>query len=260
LRVWSDLVFRPAATMKTLGLYHPTEIGTRPAAAPRGGGPGLSTTYSRLNLLEEEPAGYSRLRQFDLAAPEYRLAVEPYAKEIFEAVSPHVKAYAVQNSSVLEAGCGPGREAHLLAQQIPDGEVIAADLSREMILEAWRTGKRAGIENVTYVQMDVADPPADFANHFDVIYCQLSFHFFQDGRAVAEAFQRVLHPDGVAIVVDPGPAWFNILSAPLAGLANPAFVKYRTGEEFCELFRVAGFETVYWTEMLPGMGLTVAGR
>lgn len=259
LRAWSDLVFRPAATMKALGLYHPPEIGTRPTAAPAGGGPGISTTYPRLNLLEEEPESYSRLRQFDLAAPEYRLAVDPYTKEIFEAVTPHLNGYLVETSRVFEAGCGPGREAHLLSQRVPGGEVIAADLSREMTLEAWRSGKRAGIGNVTYFQMDVAEPPPDFANHFDVIYCQLSFHFFRDGRAVADAFRRVLHPGGVAVVVDPGPAWFNVLSAPMAALANPAFVRYRTGEEFCTLFRIAGFETVYWTEMLPGMGLTVAG-
>lgn len=260
LKAWSDLVFRPAAVMRSMGLYHPPEIGTRPTPHPRGGGPELSRTYPRLNLLEQDPEDYGRLRQFDLAAAEYRTAVEPYVKVLFDAVEPFLKSHLVDDARIFDAGCGPGREAHLLANSLPNGEVIAADLSREMVKEAGHSGKRMGVENIAYFQMDVGDPSPEFAEYFDLIYCQLSFHFFVDGRGVAEAFRKMLAHGGVAVIADPGPAWFNMLSAPLVALANPAFVKYRTGEEFRELFRRAGFEDVYWTEVLPGMGLTMAAR
>lgn len=258
LKAWSDLVFRPAAMMQKAGLYRPSEIGKPPRAVPRGGGRALTLQHPTITLLEKEPDNYDRLREFDIMAAEYRMAVEPYSEVLFHSVLPHLERHVVPTSRILDPACGPGREAHLLAARVPEGEVIAADLSRAMIQEARRSGKRVGVENVAYYQTDAARPPESFWSYFDLVYCQLSFHFFPDGRAVAEAFLRVLAPGGTAFVVDPGPAWFNTLSGPLAALANPAFVQYRTGEEFCALFKEAGFSETYWTEMLPGMGLTIA--
>jgi hypothetical protein len=76
--------------------------------------------------------------------------------------------------------------------------------------------------------------------------------------AAARAFRRVLRSGGKAFVADPGPAWFVALAKPLSVLADPGFVRHRTGEEFLQLFTEAGFSTVSWVEVLPGIGVTVA--
>lgn len=258
LRIWSELVYRPARALRDAGLYPSAELGTPPVPKLTGGGPSISRNYPTLNLLDELPSDYERLRQFDAAAREYQSAVEPFSAPIFDEAMTYLEPHLVDDARVLDPSAGPGREAILMARRLPQGEVIAADLSGPMVRLAWRHAKEAHLDNVAVFQQDAARPPDVFSAYFDVIYCQLSFHYFPDGKSVAEAFQRVLKPGGIALIVDPGPSWFNTLSAPLAALANPAFVQYRTGEEFRDLLLAASFRDVYWTEFLPGMGLAIA--
>jgi Glu-tRNA(Gln) amidotransferase subunit E-like FAD-binding protein len=52
----------------------------------------------------------------------------------------------------------------------------------------------------------------------------------------------------------------KLLGSPLAKWADPGWVTFRTGEEFQELCAEAGFSGFFWTELLPGMGLTIATR
>lgn len=111
---------------------------------------------------------------------------------------------------------------------------------------------------MAFFQADVAKPPEAFAGYFDAIFCCLSFHHYPDGLAAARAFKRVLAPGGRVFVADPGPAWFIELARTISVLADPGFVRHRTGEEFLGLFREAGFSSIAWAEVLPGIGVTIA--
>jgi SAM-dependent methyltransferase len=90
------------------------------------------------------------------------------------------------------------------------------------------------------------------------VFCCLSFHHYPDDVAAADTFRRVLRKGGIACVADPGPAWFIAISKKLSQLTDPGFVRHRTGEEFQALFTKAGFQSVCWTEVLPGIGVTLA--
>ena len=72
----------------------------------------------------------------------------------------------------------------LLARLVPEGEVVAADLSRGMVETAWRNARQAGLSNMAFVQADVGDPPA----------------LFERWQADFEAFAATLddHGDGIA--------------------------------------------------------------
>jgi hypothetical protein len=70
----------------------------------------------------------------------------------------------------------------------------------------------------------------------------------------------VLNRSGRAFVVDPGPEWFKAISVPWAKWADPGWVSFYTGEELQAIFSRAGFSQFYWNEILPGFGLTVAGK
>jgi len=50
------------------------------------------------------------------------------------------------------------------------------------------------------------------------------------------------------------------LASPLAKWGDPGWVAFRTGEEFRELFEAAGFSNFYWTEVLPGIGLSIGTK
>lgn len=261
LRVWSESFFKPAEDLRRLGLFQPESLGDPPAAQPfAGGGPRISPGDPGPHLLAEEPPGYERLRQFESSAAEYRFAVEPFSGPIFAQVLEFMKPHLVPDACLLDAACGPGTEAVALATEVPDGEVVACDLSQAMIEEAAHHGVESGLHNLAFFQRDVENLPADWTGAFDAVLCMLSFHFLLDGAAVADSFFRVLAPGGKVFIADPGPAWFNAMSASLSKLANPAFVRYRTGEELRDLLLAAGFHSSFWTEVLPGIGVAIVTK
>jgi SAM-dependent methyltransferase len=221
---WSHHVFRPALVAKSLGLYHPNTLGTPPP--PRklpGGGPELSRRSVEPILLERTPGHYDSVVEFDHCSDDYEQAVKPFSQPVFDELLGQMLPHLVPDARILDPSCGPGIEAMALARLVPEGEVVAADLSRGMVETSWRNARQGGLTNMAFVQADVGDPPG-----------------------------------GMAFVADPGPKWFNDMSQPWAKLADPGFVQHRTGADFQVLFRQAGFADVFWIEALPGIGITVA--
>jgi len=256
---WSHHVFRPALVAKSLGLYHPNTLGTAPP--PRklpGGGPDLSRRSVEPILLERTPGHYDSVVEFDHCSDDYEQAVKPFSQPVFDELLGQMLPHLVPDARILDPSCGPGIEAMALARLVPEGEVVAADLSRGMVETSWRNARQGGMSNMAFVQADVGDPPAVFEGYFDAISCCLAFHHYPDGAAAVRAFRKVLKPGGMAFVADPGPKWFNDMSQPWAKLADPGFVQHRTGADFQMLFRQAGFADVFWIEALPGIGITVA--
>jgi hypothetical protein len=72
--------------------------------------------------------------------------------------------------------------------------------------------------------------------------------------------RRVLNKRGRAFVVDPGPWWFKLIGSPLAKWGDPGWVNFYTGEELRDFFFSAGFADFYWSEILPGFGMCIAGK
>lgn len=259
LWTWSHYVFRPAAMLKSLGVFHPNVLGTAPSPHKfEGGGPDLSKRFDAPVLLENTPSHYDSVVEFDHCSGDYEMAVKPFSQPVFDELLALLLPHLVPDARILDPSCGPGIEAMALARLVPEGEVVAADLSRGMVKTAWRNARDAGLANMAFVQADVGDPPAIFEGYFDAISCCLAFHHYPDGAAAVRAWRKVLRPGGMAFVADPGPKWFNDMSHPWAKLADPGFIQHRTGAEFQALFREAGFNDVYWVEALPGIGITVA--
>jgi ubiquinone/menaquinone biosynthesis C-methylase UbiE len=256
---WRMHVFEPARALKRLGLYTPARLGAplEPGVAG-GGGPHLSRQHAQPVLLPEEPAGYEEVRDFDRVAEVYEAVVRHFSDPVVDEVVALMQPLNPR-ARVLDPSAGPGGSALRLAQLLPQGEVVAADLSRGMVETAWRAAQKAGCSHMAFFQADVARPPAEFEGYFDAVFCCLSFHHYPEGLAAAQALRRVLAPGGKVFVADAGPAWFVELARPLSVLADPGFVRHRTGEEFLQLFNEAGFSRVSWVEVLPGMGVTVAG-
>ncbi|RIK46108.1 MAG: hypothetical protein DCC58_04265 [Chloroflexi bacterium] len=102
----------------------------------------------------------------------------------------------------LDAGCGPGQWAVVLAQA--GATVTATDLSPEMLKYAARRAAEAGV-TLDLREGDVlAQTLALPAGAFDIIHCRCVLQFTHDLVAVLEAFARALAPGGRLLTAVPG--------------------------------------------------------
>ena len=68
-----------------------------------------------------------------------------------------VNAPDIRTSRVLEIGCGEGGNLVSMAVDLPESQLVGIDLSQTAIARATELAKQAGVENVTFRQVDVAE-------------------------------------------------------------------------------------------------------
>lgn len=255
-------VLYPAKALRRGGLrIVGPAVGEEPAGLPR---PGLGRHFSRSTpepvLLEEPSENRYLVEEFDELAELYEVLVRPFSTPIFDEALAVIRRYLAPDSRVLDAGCGPGRELRRVAALVPRGEAVGVDLAAGMVKVAHASALAQGLDNCAFFQADVGSLPRRFHGRFDVIYSCLAHHHYPDPSAAAAGILRCLRPGGVYCVIDPGPAWFNLLSAPLGRLADPGWIGWKTPEEFRELLEGAGFTRSCWIPLLPGFGLAIGQK
>ena len=94
---------------------------------------------------------------------------------------------------VLDAGCGTGRVTELLAERLPDGQVVALDGSPAMVEAARARLARFG-DRIRYVVADLGRPlPIE---PVDAILSTATFHWVPDHDALFANLAAVLRPGG----------------------------------------------------------------
>jgi SAM-dependent methyltransferase len=259
---YAGTVLNPARALRQAGLAgSPTVQGETPLEPPR---PGLGPHFSGLAPAAEDldrPSGHEPLvAEFDRMAEVYELYVAPFSRPIFEEALAALRPWLVEDARVLDAGCGPGRELRQVARLVPRGEVVGVDLAAGMVAAAARACHAHGLDNTAFVRADVGDLPDTFTDAFDLVYSVLAHHHFPEPAAAAAGAFRCLRPGGLYAVIDPGPAWYNRLAAPLARWADPGWIGFTTPGKFDGLLREAGFSRVSWQSLLPGFGLALGQK
>jgi SAM-dependent methyltransferase len=236
-------------------------VGDEPMGLPC---PGLGRHFSKgrpAPVLLDEPSKNGHLvEEFDELAEFYEVLVRPFSTPIFDEALAVIRRYLALDSRVLDAGCGPGRELRRVAALVPEGEVVGIDLAAGMVNAAQASARARGLDNCAFFQADVSSLPRPFRGRFDLVYSSLAHHHYPDPQAAAEGILRCLRPGGVYCIVDPGPAWFNALSAPLGWLADPGWIGWKTPEEFHALLAGVGFARTCWIPLLPGFGLAIGQK
>ncbi|MGV3489638.1 MAG: class I SAM-dependent methyltransferase [Tuberibacillus sp.] len=103
------------------------------------------------------------------------------------------------NEKALDVATGGGHTANALAPHVH--QVIAFDLTREMLEAAKRFIKENGHHNVDYVEGDAEDMPFE-EKAFDIVTCRIAPHHFPHIKNfISEAF-RVLKPGGQFLLDD----------------------------------------------------------
>jgi len=99
----------------------------------------------------------------------------------------------------LDLGAGGGHVSYRLAPHC--GEVVACDLSAEMVAAVLATARERGLANVTGAVAPAEALPFATAS-FDFLACRMSAHHWRDWEAGLREARRVLRPGGRALFVD----------------------------------------------------------
>jgi ubiquinone/menaquinone biosynthesis C-methylase UbiE len=168
--------------------------------------------------------------------------------------------YISPDSRVLDIGCGPGQEMERMSNLVPKGEVVGIDLSSNMVKIAHKSISSKSITNCAFFQADVDNLPRIFNNKFDVAYSCLAHHHYPTPLKATKSILRCLRPGGIYFVIDPGTEWYNEISAPIAKWADPGWIGFHTPQQFCNLFKNAGFALAGWFEILTGFGVAMGQK
>jgi trans-aconitate 2-methyltransferase len=157
---------------------------------------------------ENSPAGDAYLfGDTDLAAARLRLLAEVFAASTREFLEQFV---ALDPTSVLDLGCGPGYTTRLLAEMFPRARVRGVDSSAHFVALA-----RQGTEN--RVDFEIADVTRWLPEGpYDLIYCRYLLTHVVQLQAAVTLWGRHLLPSG-SIAIEEND-WIHT--------AEPAFAKY----------------------------------
>lgn len=103
------------------------------------------------------------------------------------------------SSRVLDVACGPGIVVEVLARGA--GEVVACDITPEMLEKTERRCRAAGLTNVRCVLGRAEDLPFDDGS-FDAVVTRSALHHFPDPTAALREMSRVIRNDGRIVIVD----------------------------------------------------------
>ncbi|MCO6010666.1 class I SAM-dependent methyltransferase [Actinoallomurus purpureus] len=147
------------------------------------------------------------------------------------------------DETVLEAGCGTGRDTAALLDLLPQGRVIAVDGSARM-LDRLRARLADGLDRVDVLQADLTEPlPIARA---DAAFSVATFHWIHDHDVLFANIARALRP-GAPFVADCGGRG-NIarVRAALAKVTgeDPEVWNFAGAEETRQRLERAGFTDV----------------
>jgi ubiquinone/menaquinone biosynthesis C-methylase UbiE len=146
------------------------------------------------------------------------------------------------NERILDAPCGTGELEQLLLSHWPDLTVVGVDLSAGMLRQA---AAKLRSDRGFWVQADVTHLPFP-DEHFDVVLCANSFHYFHSPVEALHEIFRVLRPGGQFVLVD----WCDdYLSCKLCSLwlrwTDPAFQRSHSLQSCRSLLEATGFDVIH---------------
>jgi S-adenosylmethionine-diacylgycerolhomoserine-N-methlytransferase len=109
--------------------------------------------------------------------------------------------------TILEIGCGTGRNLIIAARQCPEARLVGVDISRVMLSVAHRSIEKAGLHHrINLLQVDASEISSTFDNlcTFDSIFFSYSLSMIPNWRKSVASALDILAEGGVLAIVDFG--------------------------------------------------------
>lgn len=149
------------------------------------------------------------------------------------------------NWRALDIATGGGHCAFAFAPLVR--EVVATDVTTEMLLAAASVAKERGLTNISFEPADAESLPFD-AESFDLVTCRIAAHHFSDpGQAVRE-MARVVKPGGLVGLIDPIVPYDRAVADEINAwdlLRDPSHAACLTINGWSSLFCAAGLDAVH---------------
>lgn len=159
--------------------------------------------------MKQSPLVHERVFAGDFAeeyARKHRKIAEKFGREVAEKLTPR----GFREGRVLDADCGFGVMASVLAQALPRSEVVGIDLSDPLLELAIQAAQATGLGGrVAFEKADVKKIPYD-DNSFDALINLQMLHIVGNPVAMLDEMERVLAPDGVLFMADIRRSWVGL--------------------------------------------------
>ena len=146
-----------------------------------------------------------------------------------------------EGARVLDLGCGGGHVSYRVAPHV--GEVVAVDLTSDMLAEVFRTASERGLSNIATRQAAAERLPFE-DGAFDLVLCRFTAHHWHDVEAGLREARRVLKAGGLAVFVDvvaPADPLLDTHLQTLELLRDPSHVRNYTIAEWVAALARARF-------------------
>jgi len=179
-------------------------------------------------------------RQFGLNAERY---VHSYDHSKGESLDRMVEVVDPQPGwRVLDIATGGGHTALAFAPRVR--EVVATDITQEMLTAAEKFIGAKGVNNVSFKEADACDLPFENAE-FDLVTCRVAPHHFPDTAMFVREMARVLKPSGTVAMIDnvvPEDRETDEYINAFEKFRDPSHVRALTASEWLKNFADAGFQ------------------
>lgn len=178
--------------------------------------------------------------QFGPQADAYVRSAVHSAGEDLDAVEEIASREAPQRA--LDLGSGGGHVAYRLAHHA--GDVVASDLSPDMMAAVAATARRKGLTNISTRAAPAEKLPfADAA--FDFLACRFSAHHWRDFEAGLREARRVIEPGKTAVFIDvvsPGRALLDTHLQAIELLRDISHARDYAAAEWLDALSRSGFQ------------------
>lgn len=154
---------------------------------------------------------------------------------------------------VLDIATGGGHTAFAVAPHVE--QVLATDLTPQMLDVASAEAKERGLTNIDFQQADAESLPFEDAE-FDLVTCRIAPHHFPDPQQFVNECVRVLKPSGVLAVIDniaPDDAVAAATMNDIEKMRDPSHVRCLSAAEWQAHYANAGLSVTHYENAFKRM-------